>query len=434
MVNRVALFAVVIAVLALVGMPAVAAAQTYTEDVAPIMYNSCVNCHRAGEMAPMALTTYAEVRPWARAIKDRTASREMPPWHLDKNIGIQEYKDDISLTDQQIATIGRWVDAGAPQGDPALMPEMPQFPDAASWEIGEPDLIVRYPDYLVPAEGPDLFGSLYAPIPVEEDRYLSAIQTRPADARSRQVVHHALSYAVDQDYDDLNDDGTQDQGTFLVEYASGKGAEQYPPGTGKLVAADKKARVSYHLHSVGEDVQAGIELGMKFYPKGTMPEHVRWSKQLARHNTDLDIPAGEIVRQDGYERLNSAAKLTAFQPHMHILGTYQCLELIYPTTPVTNEIVSCADFNYNWHLVYNYADDSAPLVPAGTILHTISYHDNSEANRANVDPSNWTGNGSRTIDEMGFAWIGWYDLTDEEYAEQVAERAAKRQAATDNNN
>ena len=430
--------AVVIAVLAM--MPAVAAAQsaasnevTFTKDVAPILYDACVVCHRAGEMGPMALTTYGEVRPWARSIKERVAARVMPPWHIDKDIGIQEFKDDRSLTDEQIATIVTWVDTGAPMGDPADLPQMPEFPNWSEWQIGDPDLVVRYPDYLVPAEGPDIFGSLYAPFDLEEDRYISAIQTRPVDRSSRQVVHHALSYAVDQDYDDLTNDGTQDQGVFLVEYASGKGAEQYPGDSGKLLPADKKARVSYHLHSIGEDVQAGIELGIVFHPKGTNPEHVRWSKQLARHNTDLDIPAGMVVRQDGYERLNMAARLTAFQPHMHILGKYQCLELIYPTTPITSEVVSCANFDYNWHLVYNYADDVAPLVPAGTILHTISWHDNTEANRVNPDPTNWTGNGGRTIDEMGFAWIGWYDLTDEEYEQELAERKARQAAATDNN-
>ena len=425
---------------ALVLMPGVAAAQstaanevTFTKDVAPILYDSCVVCHRAGEMAPMALTTYAEVRPWARSIKNRVVAREMPPWHIDKNIGIQEYKDDISLTDEQIATIASWVDNGVPIGDPGDMPQMPEFQNWSEWQIGEPDLIVRYPVYEVPAEGPDLFGSLYTQVGLDEDRYIKAIQTRPVDGRSRQVVHHALSYAVSQDYDDLTDDGTQDQGIFLVEYASGKGAEIYPEGTGKLLPANQKARVSYHLHSIGESVTAGIELGIVLHPKGVVPEHIRWSKQLARHNTDLDIPGGAVVRQDGYERLRMAAKLTAFQPHMHILGTYQCLELIYPTTPVTSEVVSCANFDYNWHLVYNYEDDVAPLVPAGTILHTISWHDNTEANRANPDPSNWTGNGGRTIDEMGFAWIGWYDLTEEEYAQELAERKARRQAATNNN-
>ena len=157
--------AVVMAAVAM--MPAVAAAQsaasnevTFTKDVAPILYDSCVVCHRAGEMAPMALTTYAEVRPWARAIKERVVARVMPPWHIDKNIGIQKFKDDISLTDEQIATIATWVDNGTPMGDPVDMPQMPQFPNWSAWQIGEPDLVVRYPHYLVPAEGPDIFGSL----------------------------------------------------------------------------------------------------------------------------------------------------------------------------------------------------------------------------------------------------------------------------------
>ena len=97
-----------------------------------------------------------------------------------------------------------------------------------------------------------------------------------------------------------------------------------------------------------------------------------------------------------------------------MLGKYQCIEFIYPTQPVRAEVVNCASFDYNWHMDYNYADDTAPLVPAGTILHVTSWHDNSAANRGNVDPSNWVGSGQRTIDEMGFAWIGSYDLTDEE--------------------
>jgi hypothetical protein len=106
--------------------------------------------------------------------------------------------------------------------------------------------------------------------------------------------------------------------------------------------------------------------------------------------------------------------------------------LIYPTssTPIVTEIVSCAHFNYNWHLVYNYADDVAPIVPAGTILHTISWFDNSPANKFNPDPKNWTGNGNRTIDEMGFAWLGWVDLTEEEYKQEFEERKARRQKAT----
>jgi hypothetical protein len=144
---------------------------------------------------------------------------------------------------------------------------------------------------------------------------------------------------------------------------------------------------------------------------------------------DLDIPAGTVARIDGYTFLHKPARIIAFQPHMHIRGKRQCLELIYPTSGASakTEVVSCANFNYNWHLTYNYADDVQPLAPAGTILHTISWHDNSTANKYNPDPKNWVGDGQRTIDEMGFAWITWYDLSDEEYqAEFNARKGVKR--------
>ena len=404
---------------------------TFTKDVAPILQRSCVHCHRAGEMAPMSLMTYEDARPWARSIKTRVSAREMPPWHIDRHIGIQQFKDDPSLSDEEIATIVKWVDSGAPRGDMADMPPPRQFGDATAWNIGKPDIIVKYPAYVVPAAGPDLFGNLYAEIPITEDRYIKAVQTRPVGIGSRKVVHHALSYAVDDpSVQGTGDDSVGvDGGQFLVEYASGKNGELYPDDSGVLLQAGKKAMVSYHLHSIGEETKAEIELGIVLYPKGYVPKHVRWSKQLAQPTTDLDIPSGTVARVDGYTFLHKAARITAFQPHMHIRGKKQCLELIYPTSgsSARTEVVSCANFNYNWHLVYNYADDAAPLVPAGTILHTITWHDNSAANRANPDPRNWVGDGQRTIDEMGFAWIGWYDLTDEEYKQELEARKALRE-------
>ena len=170
----------------------------------------------------------------------------------------------------------------------------------------------------------------------------------------------------------------------------------------------------------------------RFIPKGYVPKHIRWSKQLAQPTAALDIPAGTVARVDGYTVLHKPARIIAFQPHMHIRGKRQCLELIYPTSgsSARTEVVNCANFNYNWHLTYNYADDAQPLVPAGTILHTISWHDNSAANKSNPDPRNWVGDGQRTIDEMGFAWIGWYDLTDEEYKTQLAERKELQRKTT----
>ena len=423
---------------ALAAVPAAALAQapaadevTFTRDVAPILQRSCQSCHRQGEMAPMSLVTYQEVRPWARSIKNRVVNREMPPWHIDKNIGIQKFKNDTSLSDEEIALVANWVDNGAPLGNPDDMPPPVDFADSAEWQIGEPDLVVRFPAYPVPAEGPDLFGNIYTDLELDGDRYIKAIQTRVPDNASRRVVHHALSFAVDPDEQQMREAGETDipAAMFLVEYASGKQSEIYPENSGLLLESWRRMRLDYHLHSVGEDIDAKVELGMVFHPKGHVPQHVRWSKQLGQHVTDLDIPAGQVVRRDGYTLMNKAARITAFQPHMHALGKYQCLELIYPTasTPMQTEVVSCAHFDYNWHLVYNYADDAAPLVPAGTILHIISWHDNTAGNRANPDPKNWVGNGrGRTIDEMAFAWIGWYDLTDEEYEEELAARKARR--------
>ena len=211
------------AVATVLALPTAAAAQqvTFTKDIAPILYRSCVSCHRTGEIAPMPLTTYEQVRPWARAIKTRTTSREMPPWHVDKTIGIQDFKDDPSLSDEEIAKIAAWVDAGAPRGNAADMPALPQFLSTQTWQIGEPDLVINFPKYKVPSAGPDLFGDLLTDIPIDEDRYIKAIQTRSATQKSHKVVHHALSYAVP-----VSEDGTfsEDGGQFLVEYASGKNA------------------------------------------------------------------------------------------------------------------------------------------------------------------------------------------------------------------
>ena len=145
-------------------------------------------------------------------------------------------------------------------------------------------------------------------------------------------------------------------------------------------------------------------------------------------NEDLDIPAGESnVRHDGYYRLKENARITAFQPHLHNLGKRQCLEAILPDN--TTEMLNCADWDFGWHIVYTYTDDVAPLLPKGTSLHVISWHDNSEANRWNDDPRNWAGFGQRTNDDMSFSWVSWYELDDADFASEVSARA---RAAADN--
>src|SRR3954467_1048555 len=157
-------FGLATAVTASLGVPAGLEAQqggsadaqvTYSRDIAPILQRSCENCHRAGGGAPMQLTTYEEVRPWARAIKQRTGigphAGVMPPWYMEKNIGIQKYKDDPSLSAAEVTLVARWADTGAPRGNPADMPQSKQWSDSNAWRIGTPDLIVKGKDIVVKA-------------------------------------------------------------------------------------------------------------------------------------------------------------------------------------------------------------------------------------------------------------------------------------------
>jgi hypothetical protein len=399
-------------------------AVTFAKDIAPIFQKSCQGCHRPGQMAPMSLLTYQDVRPWARSIKQKVAERQMPPWGIDPHVGIQSFKNDPSLREDEIEKITKWVDAGAPLGNIADMPKPREFDDSDRWHIGKPDLIVTSPPHTVPAEASDWWGSYYVETGLTEDRYIKAIESKPGKTA---VVHHLLTYAVDADAtgDSNGDDSSGDAGEFLNEFAVGKNGDLFPEGTGRLLRAGSKIKFDFHYHSVGKEIVDQSQLGIVLYPKGYVPKHIVYSKQLGQPTEPLDIPGGSTyVRSDGYTRFNKAGRITAFQPHMHTRGKRQCIELIYPDNKV--EQISCADWSFNWHLVSVYADDVAPIYPAGTVLHVITWHDNSPS-KGNPDPRNWVGSGNRTIDEMGFAWITWYDYTDEEYqAEFEARKGVKK--------
>ncbi len=427
-VRRLALTAVALSALAAIAAPSIAAAQdaatpTFTRDVAPILQRSCQMCHRTGSIAPMSLLTYEETRPWARAIRENVTERIMPPWYIDKNIGIQEFKEDKSLSDEEIATIAEWVDNGAPRGNPADMPPPVEFQRMNEWHIGTPDWIVEIPEpFVVAAEAPDWWGNLESDSGLTEDRWVKAVETKPT-AESFPVVHHAVTGVVnsDEDEDSL-------LGSFLNEYALGKNGDIFPDGHGRLIKAGAKIRFNMHYHSIGREIVDRTAVGLQFYPRGVEPQH----KLISAHvgdNEDLDIPAGESnVRHDGYFLLEENAHITAFQPHLHNLGKRQCLEAILPDN--SKQMLNCADWDFGWHIVYNYADGAGPLLPKGSFLHVISWHDNSDANRWNDDPRNWAGFGQRSSDDMSFAWVSWYELDDVAFK---AELAAREVAATAGN-
>ena len=403
---------------ALLLAPGTAAAQaddvTFTRDVAPILQRSCQTCHREGSIAPMSLLTYEETRPWARAIREKVETRTMPPWYIDKNIGVQGFKYDRSLSDAEIATIVQWVDAGAPRGNPADMPAPVEFAERDKWHIGEPDWVVPIPEpFVVPAEGANWWGDFFADLGLTEDRWIKAVETKPS-AEGFPVVHHAVTR--------LQESMDADEGDFLNEYAQGKNGDIFPPGTGRLVKAGTIVRFNMHYASIGEERTDRTSVGLQFYPRGEEPKHELFSRGLSQ-NFDLDIPPGEDnVRHDGYHTFDANVRLTGFQPHLHNRGKRQCIEAIYPDGNV--DMLSCADWDFGWHIVYNYADDVQPLLPKDTILHTITWHDNSRANRWNPDPRNWAGFGQRSSDDMSFTWTSWYELDDEEFEAALEERSA----------
>jgi hypothetical protein len=388
---------------------------TFAKDVAPIFQKNCQVCHRAGTNAPMSLVSYQEVRPWARAIRERVAARDMPPWHLDKTVGIQKFTNDRSLSDEQIATIVSWVDAGAPLGDPKDLPPPVEFADEDQWFIGKPDLIVMLPkEHVQPANGSDWWGNLVADSGLTEDRYIKAVQVRPSK-EGRRISHHIILTLV-------NDSNTpMEGGSFLAEYAVGKYGEVYPEGTGKLMKAGSQISFGLHYFSAGEEIRDRTAVGLVFYPKGYVPKHRMEGIQFKAQNEDLDIPPGAVVSSDDYFRLPKAARITGYQPHMHMRGKSMCLEAILPDG--AKQILNCVDrFNFNWHVMYLYDDDVAPLLPANTMLHIVGTHDNSSGYRRNPDASLWVGWGQRSIDEMTAAWINLIYLTDEELKVQTAER------------
>ena len=408
---------------------------TFARDVAPILQRSCQNCHRPDSMAPMSFLTYEDVRPWARAIKQKVTAREMPPWFIDRTVGITRFKDDPSLSDRDIQTIGAWVDAGAAKGDPADMPPARQFDSDDMWHIGKPDVVVKSARHTVPAVGSDWWGDYVVDTGLSEDRYLKAVETKPAPG-AKKVVHHAVTFLMQDEGDaDLIGRGpvvqgnTGETGGFLNEYAVGKNGDMFPEGTGRLVKAGAKIRFNLHYHPVGEETVDQTEVALVFYPKGYKPKYYIQASHTGDFE-DLDLPAGmDNIRSDGYTRLAKNARITSFQPHLHNRGKAQCMEAIYPDGKV--EQLNCVNnYQFGWHIVYNYTDDIQPLLPAGTMLHVISWHNNTASNRYNPDPKNWVGFGQRSIDDMSFAWVNYIWLTDEDFKTQVEQRKAKGNTQT----
>ncbi|MQA90743.1 MAG: hypothetical protein GEU90_10970 [Gemmatimonas sp.] len=387
---------------------------TFASDIAPLLQQKCQACHQPGGIAPMSLQTYQEVRPWAQVIKEKVTTRIMPPWHIDRSVGIQEFKNDISLSDEQIAMISRWVDSGAPEGDPAELPPPVEWPDGSEWILEEefgrpPDYVIKTSPFSVPASGNDQWWMPQEVVDgLDGPRYVMANETRPT-IESRPVTHHANS----------------DVSNFGV----GKPFDIYPTDTGLLLSPGDTVGFNIHYFPVGEAVEeASIEVGLWFYPRGEEPRlktdgdknFSSYRRTEGRQAQEMVIPPNGTITTQGIHVLQTPARIHSVRGHMHLLGTAQSLEAIYPDGRV--EILSRLFWKHNWHITYLYEDHAQPLLPKGTVLIVTAWYDNTANNPANPDPDTWVVHGRRTVDEMSHMWIGFTALDDEQFTVLVEER------------
>ena len=432
-------------------------AVTFTKDIAPILQRSCQQCHSPSGLAPMPFTTYEEVRPWARSVKQQTSLRNMPPWFIEKDIGIQRFKDDISISDEEITTIAAWVDNGAPRGNPADMPPPLEFPPAGLWSSGEPDLVLSSPAFTVRAVGADWHGTLdemagreiKVPTGLTEDRWVKSVEMREirpeeeaAHGKSKRAedpfyftVHHSSVKAVREGEDADLPAGGAEENLLSYLYEVGQNAMVWPDDVGVLVPANSVIVFpNNHIHSIGREVKAQIEVGLTFHPKGFTPKYTRGMGFIEiTGDRQLDIPGNtDDVRYDFFFTLTENRRMVNFEPHLHSSGKRMCQEVIYPSGH--REMLNCARYSHNWVKVYSYEEDAAPLLPKGTILHTMAWYNNSETNPLVADPRNWKGLGQRSTDDMFFLLSKFLRLTDEEFQAEVAAREAKERAGKRSDN
>jgi len=408
---------------------------TFHKDIEPILQRSCQNCHRDGGAGPMPLVTYDQVAPYAGLIEYKTGLRDragaMPPWYMEKNIGIQSYKDDPSLNDEEIAAISSWARSGTPKGDVADAPESLVFDDSLKWQAGEPDLVVVMNDVTKLAGTPDWWGEIdYRPTGLTEDRYVKSVEVVEVNdvdnqagsgretVGGRYIFHHMIWGTAE-----LNENGERAAGQISLPWPVhevGRNADIFDESAGRLLKAGSWiVSDSVHLHSNGRDTTGHLEVGFTFHDRGYQPKYQNAFIGLG-NGVDISIQGNQKDQElHAYTVLNQHTKVITFEPHLHAPGERMCLEAIWG---YTIETLSCVGYDHNWVRGYPYTEDAAPLLPKGTILHITGYMNNTDTNPNVPDPRNWQGSGNRSVTNM-FIDLGIrVTMTDEQFQEAMEER------------
>jgi hypothetical protein len=398
-------------------------APTFSKDVAPIFYSKCVGCHRPGEVAPMSLITYKDVRPWARAIRDKVSTRTMPPWFADPAHGA--FKNDRSLTQAQIDTIVKWVDADARQGDPAQLPPLPVLADG--WQIGKPDVVFEMPiEFHIPADGTVEYQYFEVATNFKEDRWLIAGEVR---AGNREHVHHIIVSAIepstsarpnaltvraiadgdgapraprqltDAQRAQLATAARRANAISLVNWAVGEDAPVYPEGMGKRIPAGSTLQFQVHYTTNGAPATDRSRIGLIFAKQP--PKNEMRTALIA--NTQFAIPAGENNHTiEAEATFSQDVKVWNMHPHMHLRGKDMTYTAIYPDGR-QEVVLRVPKYDFGWQTDYALA---RPLsLPKGSKLHVTAHYDNSPANRANPDPTAIVRWGDQTWEEMMIGYI-----------------------------
>lgn len=367
------------------------AVPTFSKDVAPIFYKSCIECHRPTMFAPMSLTTYESARPYAQAIKRRVVARQMPPWNADPAIG--HFRNDPRLSEAEINTIVRWADGGAPRGNDRDMPKLPQF--AEGWTIGKPDVVLTAQTYTVPASG--TIPYLYFRIPTDfpDDRWLQAIEISPS---ARPVVHHVIAYAQPSGGDPKNE---ATPGRMQIGGTTpNKPGIVFDPGVARLLPKHHDLVLQMHYTTNGTEMVDTTKVALIFAKEP--PTKTAGGGMIL--NLGFSIPPGAGGHEVRASRtMNADTVLTSMTPHMHMRGKDMTYIAHYPDGR-SETLLSVPNYDFNWQHTYELAEPK--VLPKGTRLEVIAHFDNSPNNRFNPDPSKTVRWGDQTWEEMMIGFIG----------------------------
>jgi mono/diheme cytochrome c family protein len=427
------LSALVVAAAAAVAFPLAATAQegtseiTFSNQVSRIVQQNCQICHQPGQIGPMSLLTYQDVRRYSRRIKDMVVNREMPPYQYDSHVGVQELQNDWRMSEADIQAIANWVDAGSPEGDPADLPEPVTYPDISEWRLasqyGQPDHVIRSTAWTVPANGQDLWWEPNVPTGITEERCIKAIETKPSVA-AHGSTHHANSQFMTQ-----NEEGEWVPFARLSEYAYGKLGEEVPADACRLAPTNSQVHWSIHYYPDGNRVENDqVEVGIWYHDDADLTAETAYRQDLRSYGLqggDFDIPPHGKLMTQGFQSFDHPVRIDSWQPHLHLRGVAMALEAFFPETGEREILSMASNWNAGWNHSHIYEEGHQPLLPAGAILILTGWYDNTADNPRNPDPDQWVAMGQRTTDEMSHAWIAITHLDEEGYERMLAEREAK---------